>query len=626
MKYLKLILKHKIISVIILILISGGGFIAYKKMSPTSVQTKYQTANAKKGNIISSISGSGQVSSSNQIDLKPKASGELISLSVKVGDKVKEGTIIARIDATDAYKTVRDAKDSLETAQLSLEKILAPSDTLTLLQAQNALDNAKKSLSDSESDLVKSYDDAFTAVSNTWLDLPEVIEGMSDVLYGNTYDRWQENVDYYFDSIYTFNVSNRETLRDNAINSYQTAKRSYDSTLADYRNTNRSSSNEEIVEILEKTYKTVKLISEAAKSSENYLGLVKNVLNDNDAAIPSSLSTHQTSLASYLTESNSSLQTLLNQINTIKNAKESIEDAKITIIEKEESLKDVEGGSDALDIRSARLTVQQRQGTLADAQQALADYSVKAPFEGTIASVDAEKGDTVSSGTAIATLITEQRIAEITLNEVDVAKVSVGQKATLTFDAVTDLSLTGTVAEVDTIGTVSQNVVSYNVKINFDTQDDRIKPGMSVSASIITESKTDALIVPNNAIKSDSEGSYVLMFDQPLANSESSQGAISETLPFQQAVEVGISNDDYTEIISGLIEGDQVVIKTITSSSSSNTSSSQSNSIFSIFGMGGGANRSINTGTRSSTNSSSNTTKTNTGSSGGQQDMPPPSF
>ena len=99
-------------------------------------------------------------------------------------------------------------------------------------------------------------------------------------------------------------------------------------------------------------------------------------------------------------------------------------------------------------------------------------------------------------------LITKQKIAEISLNEVDAAKVKVGQKVTLTFDAIDGLSITGEVSEIDALGTVSQGVVTYGVKIAFDTQDERVKSGMSVSAAIITDVKQNVLLVPNAAVKS----------------------------------------------------------------------------------------------------------------------------
>ena len=144
--------------------------------------------------------------------------------------------------------------------------------------------------------------------------------------------------------------------------------------------------------------------------------------------------------------------------------------------------------------------------------------------------------------------------ANISLNEVDVAKVKVGQRVTLTFDAVEDLEITGEVAEVDAIGAVSQGVVSYNVKIVFDIQDNRIKPGMSVSAAIVLSSKPDVLLAPNGAIKTQNNLTYV----EALVN-----GA-----PERRTVTVGSSNDTQTEILTGLTEGEAVITQTIISGAS----------------------------------------------------------
>jgi multidrug efflux pump subunit AcrA (membrane-fusion protein) len=156
------------------------------------------------------------------------------------------------------------------------------------------------------------------------------------------------------------------------------------------------------------------------------------------------------------------------------------------------------------------------------------------------------------------------QMAEISLNEVDVAKVAIGQKVTLTFDAIEGLSLTGVVSEIDTIGTVTQGVVTYNVKIAFDTQDERVKGGMSVNASIITNVKADTLVVPNSAVKTQGTGHYVEIFDPPIATTSGNQGTVSKVAPHKVQVEIGLANDTSTEITSGLKEGEQVVTKTTT--------------------------------------------------------------
>ncbi|KKQ68940.1 MAG: RND family efflux transporter MFP subunit, HlyD family secretion protein [Candidatus Peregrinibacteria bacterium GW2011_GWF2_38_29] len=197
----------------------------------------------------------------------------------------------------------------------------------------------------------------------------------------------------------------------------------------------------------------------------------------------------------------------------------------------------------------------------------MSDYTVKAPFDGIVANIAVIKGQNVSA---------QQSIANISLNEVDVAKIKSAQKATLTFDAVEDLTITGTVGEVDTLGTVSQGVVTYNVKIVFDMQDTRIKPGMSVSAAIIIDTKADVLAIPSGAVKSQGDTYYVEFVDSTNTQSATAgvQGVTLLKAPQQQTVEIGISNDTSTEIISGLKEGDQVVSRTITGSTTAPAASS----------------------------------------------------
>src|SRR6185369_12071403 len=132
----------------------------------------------------------------------------------------------------------------------------------------------------------------------------------------------------------------------------------------------------------------------------------------------------------------------------------------------------------------------------ASAQTNYSNNIIIAPFDGVIAKLSLQRGDQASASTAVATLVTKQQIAQISLNEVDAVNVKQDQKATMTFDAIDGLSMTGKVVEIDTIGTVSQGVVSYSAKVALDTQDDRIKPGMSVNVSIITDVAPDVLAVP----------------------------------------------------------------------------------------------------------------------------------
>jgi HlyD family secretion protein len=233
---------------------------------------------------------------------------------------------------------------------------------------------------------------------------------------------------------------------------------------------------------------------------------------------------------------------------------------------------------------------------LQDAKDALVDYSVYANLSGIVSVADVSQGDNVSSGTTIATIITKSKIAKITLSESDIANIRVGQKATLTFDAIDGLSIVGQVSEVDSVGAASSGVVSYGIEIAFDTDTDSVKPGMSVSATIITDSKSDVLTVPTTAVKSYDDGTYyvqVLSGKYDLTNKTNSiKGVTSATTPTTKTVTIGLADDTNTEITGGLSEGDQIVVRVSsskTTSTSSGSSSSKASSSKSILNAGGGA-------------------------------------
>ena len=565
-------LKHKFLSAGAFVLIAGTSYWGIGSIGNTSGDPTYALAAVEKGTLITSVSGTGQVSASNQVEIKPKVSGEILYVGVKNGDAVRAGTLIAQIDSTDAQKAVRDAETNLETAKLSYDKVVEPATSLEMLQAENAVTQA-------QTNLEKSYDDGFNSVSNAFIDLPSVMTDLNTVLFGTAVSSngGQTNVAAYADMVKNYDEGVL-LFKTNAELKYASARNTYDKSFLDYRATARTSNSETVKNLVTETYNTAKTIADAVKSASDMLSFVKDELSERSLAIPASLSTYQTTLSSASSKVNSNLSSLLS-------AKNSIASSEYSITEKTQSLADLKDGADDFDVRSAQISINQKEDALLDAKENLYDCYVRAPFDGTIASLDVKAHDTASSGTSLATIITKQKIAEISLNEVDISKIKVGQNVTLTFDAVENLSLTGKVAEVDTVGTVSQGVVSYNVKINFDADDERIKPGMSVSASIITEAKQDVLMVPNSAIKSQGDASYVEMFDKEIATAQ----IATADVPKQQAIVIGLSNDTSTEIVSGLSEGQKVISRTTSANSSSTTKTTTSNSI--LGGSSGGAFR-----------------------------------
>ncbi|MEK7519901.1 MAG: HlyD family efflux transporter periplasmic adaptor subunit [Patescibacteria group bacterium] len=571
-----------VLVVIAILAVAGGGYWSYSAwQSAADEQTRYVLAAAEKGTVIVSVTGSGQVSASNTVELKTKASGDVTAVRVANGQDVKAGSMVVQVDDRAAQTALRDARTDLETARLELEQLLAPADELTLFQAENALAQAQESVHAANDDRTKAYEDELSAVADTFLELPTVMGGLADMFFDNTINTGQENIDWYANQVsYDLRIF---TYKADLLALYQKARTAYDTSFEEYKSVNRSSDRAAVEVLTGNVYETVKTITDTVKAAHDYIDFVVDEKTQHSASLPVLVSTHTATLNTYTGTVNNALASLFSALRSVDDAKQAIISAERSVRERELSLKEITAGADELDIRAHKIIVQQREDALVSAEQVLADHAVRAPFDGVIAKVDVQHMDSVGSGAIVATLITKQRFAEISLNEIDAATVQVGQKATVTFDAIEGLGITGQVAEVDAIGTVTQGVVTYNIKIGFDTQDDRVKPGMSVSAAVITDMRQDVLTVPNGAVKMQGDAHYVEMFDEPLfAAQDGNQGVPSAVPPQRRSVEIGISSDTHTQITAGINEGDEVVTRTIGTTTQTATQTAPS-----IFGAAG---------------------------------------
>lgn len=229
--------------------------------------------------------------------------------------------------------------------------------------------------------------------------------------------------------------------------------------------------------------------------------------------------------------------------------------------------------------------VTQAQTTLSSAWYSYQQASpiIYAPITGTVSGLSLQLGSVINSQSSSNTTATTNKIAgiktdamptiSINLSEIDVPKIKVGDKATVAFDAFSDKTFTGKVISIDLIGSTSSNVTTYPAVILLDTKSNEILPNMAASANIITDTKTDVLMVPVSAVTT-SDGTSTV---QVMKNGK----------PQSVTVETGISSDEYTEIVSGLNEGDTVVTSTTQSTSTSKNSSTTNKSVFGNFGGGG---------------------------------------
>ncbi|MEN9881522.1 MAG: hypothetical protein RLZZ308_705 [Candidatus Parcubacteria bacterium] len=162
--------SHKIIS---LIITSVAGTVYYFLSSQSGNNMLVQYGYVRYGKAEETISGTGQVSNTSQVDLKPKVNANVTQVLVSPGDKVKRGQVLFRLDARDAYKQVRDASLALEQAKVSLVKLKNPPETIDVLTLENAI----KKIQASKSSLDTQVDTAYANL------LSSGIQAFPDVSY-----------------------------------------------------------------------------------------------------------------------------------------------------------------------------------------------------------------------------------------------------------------------------------------------------------------------------------------------------------------------------------------------------------------------------------------------------------
>ncbi|KKQ68941.1 MAG: hypothetical protein US89_C0005G0116 [Candidatus Peregrinibacteria bacterium GW2011_GWF2_38_29] len=325
-KILKFVKERKKLTAVTLVALIIAGYFIFRPGAST--ETRYVLASVAKETLVVSVSGTGQVSSLNQVDVKSKASGDILSVLVAEGQTVKSGTILARINAVDAMKSVRDASANLESARLSLEKIKQPADKLTLLQAENNLTKAQISKSSAEDGLRKAYEDGFNAVSNAFLDLPELMTNTHDILFKNTTSSTSQwNIDFYTDAAGKYEEKAFK-YRIDASQTYENAKTSYEKSFADYKTANRSSSIDTIESLINETYETTKQVAESIKSANNLIQFYKDQLSQRLLQTVAIADTHIAALNADIGTANSRLTSLLAAKQAIQTGKESIASAE----------------------------------------------------------------------------------------------------------------------------------------------------------------------------------------------------------------------------------------------------------------------------------------------------------
>ena len=484
---------------VVCVAVAGGVFLLRPQQAkPASVDASYTEAAPERRDVTNTLSGTGTLNPANTYTVKSLVEGKVLTGTIEEGDIVEESNVLYTIDSSDASTNFEKAEIAMQQAQRSYDKVV----DRQYVRAEVA--GVVSSLKVTKGDEVTSGQEV------------AVIRDSSKMLL---------TLEFPAADAANFSVG-------------QSAAVTLDGTFEQLDGTVTSVSGTDALSAGNLLTRTVTIT-------------VKNAggLTTAQAATASINGVSSIGSATFAYQAERTLTAQASGTVTSINVQEGSEVAKDDIIlglSGDDLTESIQSASESL--RSAEISMQ-------NLQDAMNNYTITAPISGTIIEKDAKVGDAVKAGDTLC-IVYDLSYLEMSINvdELQISSISVGQKVQITADAVPDKTYVGTVTRVSMKGASNGGTTTYPVTIRIDDTEG-LRPGMNANAEIVVAEANNALVVPNAAVV---RGSYVLVTqDSPSAANADTTMEAPEGFVYVP-VKTGVSDDDYTQIVSGIQEGDTI--------------------------------------------------------------------
>ena len=484
---------------VLCVAVAGGVFLLRPQQAkPASVDASYTEAAPERRDVTNTLSGTGTLNPANTYTVKSLVDGKVLTGTIEEGDIVEESNVLYTIDSSDASTNFEKAEIAMQQAQRSYDKVV----DRQYVRAEVA--GVVSSLKVTKGDEVTSGQEV------------AVIRDSSRMLL---------TLEFPAADAANFSVG-------------QSAAVTLDGTFEQLDGTVTSVSGTDALSAGNLLTRTVTIT-------------VKNAggLTTAQAATASINGVSSIGSATFAYQAERTLTAQAAGTVTSINVQEGSDVAKDDIIlglSGDDLTESIQSASESL--RSAEISMQ-------NLQDAMNNYTITAPISGTIIEKDAKAGDAVKAGDTLC-IVYDLSYLEMNINvdELQISSISVGQKVQITADAVPDKTYVGTVTRVSMKGASNGGTTTYPVTIRIDDTDG-LRPGMNANAEIVVAQANNALVVPNAAVV---RGSYVLVTkDSPSAANADTTMEAPEGFVYVP-VKTGVSDDDYTQIVSGIQEGDTI--------------------------------------------------------------------
>ena len=566
----KRILNSK--AIFIFLLLAIGSLISFyyvKSKASTKAEIVQQTAVARRGDLKVSISGSGTLASSSTLTALSNVEGTISQIYFKDGDTVEAGSLIMELDSGEARLNVKKLENSIAQARLSRDQILKSLDSSQVIAPISG----------------QITDIKFKEGDNTGKD--------SSLLTITDKSRLK--------LLLPFNNAYKSTLQPGQ----KAAIYAFDSSLSE----------------MTKLEGTISFISSTAEDMEkaqpyNVEFTIENPGYLDDTMIASAETTASGQTLKSIGSAKLSYMDSIAVKTETGGLIESLDAALGQYVKKGDILANITNDDLSIELETKNLNIEDMESQLEYATAKLYQYKIYSTISGILSISDVKKGDGVKSGQTVFKVSNYDLMEfQIPVDELDIAKIQTNQAVNVTVDALPETSakpLKGIVAKIAQEGTPSNGVTTYPVTVQLTESNSSLKVGMNANGEIIVNEKTNALYVPIEAVqkigntnvvfvKSDEAGTKEEA--QPGAQSNRQNRTNQQASAGQQAsdnssqtrtgnrlqsggyyagavpktVEVGINNDEYIEIISGLKEGDIVILPRVSSGSGSANSQNRYN-------------------------------------------------
>ena len=510
---------------------------------------EYVVETAMIGTVTQSVEATGKVESMERIDLNFKTSGRISEMNVSVGDEIKKGAVLAKLESRALMSRVSDAQAQVAKEKADYDKLIAGSSDQGIQVAQDTVSQKEQDVSSSENTLVNLRVKRTVELNNlkekaiTTLKNEVLVAQLAINEINNTLDDPDAN------SSYAYIASDKETAKSSKDSANDEVNKI--DILADSLAILGSDS--DILAGLD----DAKLMFDSAKDALSHtmdlLNTAKTTYSFSEAnidALKSNIQSKQISINTSRTNILSAKTNWTDKIayynDQIANAEDSVSQAKSALQVAVSQLDLEKSPPRQFEIDAQKAIVAQAEASLSLALANLEESIIRSPLNGTITKKYYEAGEQTSIASPVLEMIGQVTLEiEVDIPESDISKISVSQDAKITLDAFGDEKVyTGVVTFVDPAETLISDVVYYKVKVAFN-ESDQVKPGMTANVTIVTDEKQDALFVPFRAVKSRNRDKYVEILEQAVVK--------------ERIIQTGLRGDEGIEIISGIEAGDEVI-------------------------------------------------------------------